>query len=159
MSPDSTNPDVAIVGYGPVGAALALQLAHAGLRVVVLERSREPVELPRAVALDGEARARSQAREEAEQWLATSRYWAARWSAWCDLESELPTHAFPAWCRLTRAVEFPVPDPDDQRIGAALLRLAQGLCGNAGADLGLRKELRALCPELLAEFLSHRSGG
>jgi len=55
MSPDSTNPDVAIVGYGPVGAALALQLAHAGLRVVVLERSREPVELPRAVALDGEA--------------------------------------------------------------------------------------------------------
>ena len=96
---------------------------------------------------------------EAEQWLATSRYWTARWSAWCDLESELPTHAFPAWCRLTRAVEFPVPDPDDQRIGAALLRLAQGLCSNAGADLGLRKELRALCPELLAEFLSHRSGG
>jgi 3-(3-hydroxy-phenyl)propionate hydroxylase len=47
--------DVAIVGYGPVGALSALQLAYAGLRVVVLERSREPVELPRAVGLDGES--------------------------------------------------------------------------------------------------------
>jgi 3-(3-hydroxy-phenyl)propionate hydroxylase len=47
--------DVAIVGYGPVGALTALQLADAGLRVVVLERSREPVVLPRAVGLDGES--------------------------------------------------------------------------------------------------------
>jgi 2-polyprenyl-6-methoxyphenol hydroxylase-like FAD-dependent oxidoreductase len=46
--------DVAIVGYGPVGAFAALQLAEAGLRVAILERSREPVVLPRAVGLDGE---------------------------------------------------------------------------------------------------------
>ena len=47
--------DVAIVGFGPVGAFSALQLAKAGLRVAILERSAEPVVLPRAVGLDGEA--------------------------------------------------------------------------------------------------------
>ena len=46
--------DVAIVGFGPVCAFTALLLAEAGLRVVVLERSSEPVVLPRAVGLDGE---------------------------------------------------------------------------------------------------------
>jgi 3-(3-hydroxy-phenyl)propionate hydroxylase len=46
--------DVAIVGLGPVGAFTALLLAEAGLRVVVLERSTEHVEQPRAVGLDGE---------------------------------------------------------------------------------------------------------
>jgi len=49
------NYDVAIVGYGPVGALLALELADADLRIVIFERSREPVELPRAVGLDGES--------------------------------------------------------------------------------------------------------
>lgn len=47
--------DVAIVGYGPVGAFTALLLAEEGLRVAILERSREVVELPRAVGLDGES--------------------------------------------------------------------------------------------------------
>jgi 3-(3-hydroxy-phenyl)propionate hydroxylase len=47
--------DVAIVGFGPVGALSALLLARAGLRVAILERSREPVILPRAVGLDGES--------------------------------------------------------------------------------------------------------
>jgi len=47
--------DVAIVGYGPVGACTAMLLAEAGLRVAILERSREPVVLPRAVGLDGES--------------------------------------------------------------------------------------------------------
>jgi 3-(3-hydroxy-phenyl)propionate hydroxylase len=47
--------DVAVVGFGPVGALSALQLAEAGLRVAVLERSQEPVVLPRAVGLDGES--------------------------------------------------------------------------------------------------------
>jgi len=47
--------DVAIVGLGPVGAFAALLLADAGLEVAVLERSREPVTLPRAVGLDGES--------------------------------------------------------------------------------------------------------
>jgi 2-polyprenyl-6-methoxyphenol hydroxylase-like FAD-dependent oxidoreductase len=47
--------DVAIVGFGPVGALSALLLARAGLRVAILERSREPVVLPRAVGLDGES--------------------------------------------------------------------------------------------------------
>jgi 3-(3-hydroxy-phenyl)propionate hydroxylase len=47
--------DVAIVGMGPVGALTALGLAEAGLRVLILERATAPVELPRAVALDGES--------------------------------------------------------------------------------------------------------
>ena len=51
----SAEYDVAIVGFGPVGALTALELADAGLRVVVLERSCEPVILPRAVGLDGES--------------------------------------------------------------------------------------------------------
>src|SRR5580704_13042106 len=46
--------DVCIVGYGPVGAALANLLGMGGLRVVVLEREPAIYHLPRAVALDGE---------------------------------------------------------------------------------------------------------
>ena len=46
--------DVAIIGYGPVGAALANLLGQSGLRVVVLEREPSVYHLPRAVALDGE---------------------------------------------------------------------------------------------------------
>jgi 3-(3-hydroxy-phenyl)propionate hydroxylase len=47
--------DVAIVGYGPVGAFSALLLTEAGLRVSILERSSKTVVLPRAVGLDGES--------------------------------------------------------------------------------------------------------
>lgn len=47
--------DVAIVGYGPVGAFAALLLAEAGLRVAILERTTEIAPLPRAVGLDGES--------------------------------------------------------------------------------------------------------
>lgn len=53
MSPSEF--DVAVVGYGPVGALTALLLAEEGLRVAVLERSTEPVVLPRAAVLDGES--------------------------------------------------------------------------------------------------------
>lgn len=54
MSADQ-NYDVAIVGFGPVGAFAALLLAEAGLRVAILERSSEIYELPRAVGLDSES--------------------------------------------------------------------------------------------------------
>ena len=46
--------DVAIIGYGPVGAALANLLGMSGLRVAVLEREPSLHHLPRAVSLDGE---------------------------------------------------------------------------------------------------------
>src|SRR6201990_3664591 len=46
--------DVAIVGYGPVGQALAALLGRAGHRVAVFERFSEVYRLPRAVHLDDE---------------------------------------------------------------------------------------------------------
>ena len=46
--------DVAIVGYGPVGAALANLLGQAGLSVMVFERDAEVYALPRAIHFDGE---------------------------------------------------------------------------------------------------------
>ena len=46
--------DVAILGYGPVGALLANLLGQAGLSVVVYERDTAIYSLPRAVHFDGE---------------------------------------------------------------------------------------------------------
>jgi 2-polyprenyl-6-methoxyphenol hydroxylase-like FAD-dependent oxidoreductase len=46
--------DVAIVGYGPVGQALAIALAQLGARVVVIERNAGLHPLPRAVGFDHE---------------------------------------------------------------------------------------------------------
>lgn len=47
--------DVAMVGYGPVGQALALALGEAGHRVACFERFGEIYRLPRAVHLDHES--------------------------------------------------------------------------------------------------------
>jgi 3-(3-hydroxy-phenyl)propionate hydroxylase len=47
--------DVAVIGYGPVGAMLANLLGISGLSVVVLEREASVYHLPRAVSADGEA--------------------------------------------------------------------------------------------------------
>ena len=49
-----TSTDVAIVGLGPVGAALANLLGRLGLRVNVFERDRTAYALPRAVHFDDE---------------------------------------------------------------------------------------------------------
>lgn len=51
----SIDTDIAIIGCGPVGAALANLLGAAGLRVVVLEREPSIYHLPRAISADGEA--------------------------------------------------------------------------------------------------------
>jgi 3-(3-hydroxy-phenyl)propionate hydroxylase len=46
--------DVALVGYGPIGATLANQLGQAGLSVAVFERETAIHPLPRAIHFDGE---------------------------------------------------------------------------------------------------------
>ena len=61
--------DVCIIGYGPVGAALANLLGMSGLRVVVLEREPSVYHLPRAVSLDGEGMRLVQTMGLAEQLL------------------------------------------------------------------------------------------
>ena len=51
---DEEKFDVAIVGYGPVGATLAHLLGMSGLSVIVLEREGAAYHLPRAVQFDDE---------------------------------------------------------------------------------------------------------
>jgi 3-(3-hydroxy-phenyl)propionate hydroxylase len=46
--------DVAVIGFGPVGASLANLLGQSGLKTAVLEREPSVYHLPRAVSLDGE---------------------------------------------------------------------------------------------------------
>ncbi|CAN7348228.1 bifunctional 3-(3-hydroxy-phenyl)propionate/3-hydroxycinnamic acid hydroxylase [Variovorax paradoxus] len=47
--------DVAVIGFGPVGATLAALLGQRGLRVAVFDKSEQIYPLPRAFALDHEA--------------------------------------------------------------------------------------------------------
>ncbi len=54
MTARGLDADVAIVGYGPVGQALAALLGRAGHRVMVFERFQDIYRSPRAVHLDHE---------------------------------------------------------------------------------------------------------
>mgnify|MGYP002075806292 CR=1 FL=1 len=61
--------DVAIIGFGPVGAPLANLLADCGLSVLVLEREADIYPLPRAVHFDDEVMRVFQALGLAERML------------------------------------------------------------------------------------------
>ena len=53
-APAQATYDVAIVGYGPVGATFANLLSRHGLTVAVVERSLDIYDKPRAIVLDHE---------------------------------------------------------------------------------------------------------
>ncbi|MFO1407871.1 MAG: bifunctional 3-(3-hydroxy-phenyl)propionate/3-hydroxycinnamic acid hydroxylase [Steroidobacteraceae bacterium] len=55
MDPVPTRVDVLVVGYGPVGAALAALLGGYGVRTLVVDRAPDVLQMPRAIALDNEA--------------------------------------------------------------------------------------------------------
>ena len=46
--------DVVIVGFGPAGAVAACWLGQAGVKTLVVEKSRTIWDIPRAIALDHE---------------------------------------------------------------------------------------------------------
>ena len=46
--------DIAIIGYGPVGAVAANMFGASGHNVVVIEPKKDIWDIPRAVALDGQ---------------------------------------------------------------------------------------------------------
>ena len=47
--------DVLVVGNGPVGATMAALLGRSGVRTLVVDKSRDILLMPRAIALDNEA--------------------------------------------------------------------------------------------------------
>jgi 3-(3-hydroxy-phenyl)propionate hydroxylase len=55
MNQDVELTDVLVVGFGPVGAALACLLARQGIKTTVVERNLDIFDAPRAIALDNEA--------------------------------------------------------------------------------------------------------
>jgi 3-(3-hydroxy-phenyl)propionate hydroxylase len=55
VTPLPAEVDVLVVGYGPVGAALASLLGQYGVRTLVIDRASEIWMAPRAIALDNEA--------------------------------------------------------------------------------------------------------
>ena len=52
---ESVETEVLIVGYGPVGAALACLLGRYGVRTLVIDKSVDILPIPRAIALDSDA--------------------------------------------------------------------------------------------------------
>lgn len=50
-----TQTDVLVIGYGPVGAALSALLGRYGITTTVLDKVKDIVLMPRAIALDNEA--------------------------------------------------------------------------------------------------------
>lgn len=51
----SSCTDVVIIGYGPVGAALATYLGKLGVSALVVDKATDILKMPRAIALDNEA--------------------------------------------------------------------------------------------------------
>lgn len=73
MTEECETFDVAIIGYGPVGATLGHLLGLCGVKTLILDRETEPYPLPRAVHFDDEVMRVFQAIGLAEEVAAKSR--------------------------------------------------------------------------------------
>ena len=93
----------------------------------------------------------------AETQISASPSLATHWDEFCDVDSAMPVHAFPAWCRLLHAVPFSSAGDPDTRPGGALLAIAAALASTAGADLATRKSMQLHCPQLLSAWLRQRA--
>ena len=67
------NFDIAIVGFGPVGAAAANMFAQSGFNIIVLEPKHEIWDIPRAVHFDGQTQRIFQSMEIFDQIQETSK--------------------------------------------------------------------------------------
>ena len=55
--------DIAIIGYGPVGATTANIFASLGYEIIVIDQNKEIWDIPRAVHFDGQTH-----KEYSSQW-------------------------------------------------------------------------------------------
>lgn len=139
--------DVAIIGYGPVGALLANLLGQAGLRVGVFERDREIYDLPRAVHFDGEVMRIFQGVGLAEKIAATTRT-SAKGMHFVNAEGRT--------LMIRRGIEGPGPhgwannwyfhQPDLERI------LRAGVARFANVEVHLGREIKSV-DELEARYI------
>jgi|GEM_PF-3791083 len=123
--------DVAVIGYGPVGAMTALQLEHAGLRAQLFDRRTTAFDIPRAVGIDGESMRSFQRLGLADTFLDV----AAHILTGIELRFLRQVTDIDAGLRPCLAVDLGIqPGHDAQQRGLAGAIQAQH------ADLGARKE-------------------
>lgn len=80
----------------------------------------------------------------------------AAWAAFCDLEEPQDISSFPGFAALHNFFSWPLPDRNDTRPDAELIRIAHALNANH-ASVPLRLTLKALNPALFQDWMTRRS--
>lgn len=94
--------------------------------------------------------------EQAEEYLGQSPYFTKAWAAFCDLDELQDISAFPGFASLHNFFSWPLPDIEDSRPCAELIRAARAL--NLDRDsVPLRLKLKSLNPSLFHQWIHRRS--